>query len=101
VVYDRWADFRAWAEQADFGGGVSFGPAHLGAPAPAPVNYRPFLGAAPRLRSLRAKQSGVVMRVHEPVAPVTTQDRAEGISGSSRNEPIAIFPLIIPMVISA
>jgi hypothetical protein len=36
------------------------------------------------------------MRFHEPVAPVTTQGHANGISSSSWNESIAIFALIIP-----
>ncbi|MFG2884591.1 fumarylacetoacetate hydrolase family protein [Streptomyces sp. NPDC048297] len=47
AVYERWTQFRAWAEQADLGPGVAFDPADLGAPAPAPrqllaigLNYR-------------------------------------------------------------
>ncbi|WP_331766544.1 fumarylacetoacetate hydrolase family protein [Embleya sp. NBC_00896] len=48
AVYERWAEFRAWAADAEPGDtGVSFAPADLGSPAPAPrqvlavgLNYR-------------------------------------------------------------
>ena len=51
AVYDRWADFRAWAAQADLPAGTEFAAADLGAPAPAPrqllaagLNYRDHAG---------------------------------------------------------
>jgi 2,4-didehydro-3-deoxy-L-rhamnonate hydrolase len=47
AVYERWSEFRAWAEGADLSGGASFAPEDLGSPAPAPrqllavgLNYR-------------------------------------------------------------
>ncbi|MFK4272754.1 fumarylacetoacetate hydrolase family protein [Streptomyces milbemycinicus] len=47
AVYDRWAEFRDWAAQADLTGAVPFDPVALGAPTPAPrqvfaigLNYR-------------------------------------------------------------
>jgi 2-keto-4-pentenoate hydratase/2-oxohepta-3-ene-1,7-dioic acid hydratase in catechol pathway len=47
AVYPRWAEFRAWAEQADLPPGTHFVPEELGAPAPSPgqlfaigLNYR-------------------------------------------------------------
>ncbi|MFI0370708.1 fumarylacetoacetate hydrolase family protein [Actinomadura sp. 1N219] len=47
AVYAEWDAFRAWASDADLGGGVRFDPAELGAPVPAPrqvfaigLNYR-------------------------------------------------------------
>jgi 2-keto-4-pentenoate hydratase/2-oxohepta-3-ene-1,7-dioic acid hydratase in catechol pathway len=53
AVYSRWAEFRAWADQADLGGGVPFDPADLGAPSPAPrqllaigLNYREHVAEA-------------------------------------------------------
>ena len=51
AIYDRWADFRSWAVQADLPAGTEFDPADLGAPAPAPrqllaagLNYRDHVG---------------------------------------------------------
>ena len=51
AVYDRWADFRAWAAQADLPAGTEFAAADLGAPSPAPrqllaagLNYRDHAG---------------------------------------------------------
>ena len=51
AAYDRWADFRAWAAQADLPAGTEFAAADLGAPAPAPrqllaagLNYRDHAG---------------------------------------------------------
>ena len=51
AVYDRWAEFRSWAAQADVPAGAEFDPADLGAPAPAPrqllaagLNYRDHVG---------------------------------------------------------
>lgn len=53
AVYDRWAQFRTWAELADHGGAVPFDPLDLGAPAPAPrqllacgLNYREHISEA-------------------------------------------------------
>jgi 2-keto-4-pentenoate hydratase/2-oxohepta-3-ene-1,7-dioic acid hydratase in catechol pathway len=47
AIYSRWAEFRAWADQAEFTGADAFDPADLGSPAPAPrqllaigLNYR-------------------------------------------------------------
>jgi 2-keto-4-pentenoate hydratase/2-oxohepta-3-ene-1,7-dioic acid hydratase in catechol pathway len=47
AIYSQWAEFRAWADRAEFTGADSFDPADLGAPAPAPrqlfaigLNYR-------------------------------------------------------------
>ena len=47
AIYDRWAEFRSWAEPADLPAGAEFDAAGLGAPAPAPrqllaagLNYR-------------------------------------------------------------
>ena len=47
AVYERWAEFRGWAAEADLPAGVAFEPAELGSPAPAPrqtlaigLNYR-------------------------------------------------------------
>lgn len=47
AVYERWAEFRAWAADAGFSGGETFSAADLGSPAPAPrqvlaigLNYR-------------------------------------------------------------
>lgn len=47
AVYERWAEFRAWAADAELRGGEPLEPADLGAPAPAPrqllaagLNYR-------------------------------------------------------------
>ena len=47
AVYERWAEFRDWAAEADLPAGVAFEPAELGSPAPAPrqtlaigLNYR-------------------------------------------------------------
>lgn len=47
AVYERWAEFRAWAGEAALPGGEPFDPEDLGAPAPAPrqvfaigLNYR-------------------------------------------------------------
>jgi 2-keto-4-pentenoate hydratase/2-oxohepta-3-ene-1,7-dioic acid hydratase in catechol pathway len=47
AIYDRWAEFSAWAAQASLPEGREFDPAGLGAPAPAPrqllavgLNYR-------------------------------------------------------------
>lgn len=47
AIYDRWPEFRSWAEQADVPAGAEFDAAGLGAPAPAPrqllaagLNYR-------------------------------------------------------------
>jgi hypothetical protein len=36
AIYDRWAEFRSWAEQARLPAGAEFDAADLGAPAPAP-----------------------------------------------------------------
>ena len=36
AVYDRWAEFTAWAAGADLTAATAFAPADLGAPAPAP-----------------------------------------------------------------
>ncbi|HMJ37735.1 MAG TPA: hypothetical protein VK501_27760 [Baekduia sp.] len=36
AIYSRWAEFRAWADQADLSGASAFDPADLGSPAPAP-----------------------------------------------------------------
>ena len=51
AIYDRWAEFRSWAAQADLPAGAEFGAADLGAPAPAPrqllaagLNYRDHAG---------------------------------------------------------
>ena len=51
AIYDRWAEFRSWAAQADVPAGAEFDPADLGAPAPAPrqllaagLNYRDHVG---------------------------------------------------------
>ena len=51
AVYDRWADFRSWAAQADLPAGTEFAAADLGAPSPAPrqllaagLNYRDHAG---------------------------------------------------------
>jgi 2-keto-4-pentenoate hydratase/2-oxohepta-3-ene-1,7-dioic acid hydratase in catechol pathway len=51
VVYDRWAEFRAWAAHAGLPAGTGFDPDELGAPAPAPrqllaagLNYRDHVG---------------------------------------------------------
>jgi len=51
AIYDRWAEFRSWAEQADVPAGAEFDAADLGAPAPAPrqllaagLNYRDHVG---------------------------------------------------------
>ena len=35
AIYDRWAEFRSWAGQADVPAGAEFDAADLGAPAPA------------------------------------------------------------------
>lgn len=47
AVYDRWEEFRDWAEHAELSAGADFDAAHLGSPAPAPrqvlaigLNYR-------------------------------------------------------------
>ncbi|WP_411144540.1 fumarylacetoacetate hydrolase family protein [Streptomyces sp. x-80] len=47
AVYERWAEFRAWAGQAELPAGTAFAPSALGSPAPAPrqilaigLNYR-------------------------------------------------------------
>lgn len=47
AVYSRWAEFRTWAARTELTGGISFDPADLGAPSPAPrqlfaigLNYR-------------------------------------------------------------
>ncbi|MFI6600743.1 fumarylacetoacetate hydrolase family protein [Nonomuraea sp. NPDC050536] len=47
AVYERWAEFRAWAAEAALPGGESFAPEDLGAPVPVPrqvfaigLNYR-------------------------------------------------------------
>jgi 2-keto-4-pentenoate hydratase/2-oxohepta-3-ene-1,7-dioic acid hydratase in catechol pathway len=47
AIYARWAEFRAWADQAEFTGADAFDLADLGSPAPAPrqlfaigLNYR-------------------------------------------------------------
>ncbi|MFF2924110.1 fumarylacetoacetate hydrolase family protein [Streptomyces celluloflavus] len=47
AVYERWAEFRAWAGQAELPTGTAFAPSALGSPAPAPrqllaigLNYR-------------------------------------------------------------
>jgi 2-keto-4-pentenoate hydratase/2-oxohepta-3-ene-1,7-dioic acid hydratase in catechol pathway len=51
AVYDRWAEFRAWAAHAGLPAGTGFDPDELGAPAPAPrqllaagLNYRDHVG---------------------------------------------------------
>ncbi|MFZ0756398.1 MAG: fumarylacetoacetate hydrolase, partial [Trebonia sp.] len=51
AIYDRWAEFRSWAAQADVPAGAEFGADSLGAPAPAPrqllaagLNYRDHAG---------------------------------------------------------
>jgi 2-keto-4-pentenoate hydratase/2-oxohepta-3-ene-1,7-dioic acid hydratase in catechol pathway len=51
AIYDQWADFRAWAAQAELPEGTEFDAADLGAPAPAPrqllaagLNYRDHAG---------------------------------------------------------
>ena len=41
AIYDRWAEFRSWAAQADLPAGAEFGAAGLGAPAPAPGSCWP------------------------------------------------------------
>ena len=47
AIYSQWAEFRGWADRAEFIGADGFDPADLGAPAPAPrqlfaigLNYR-------------------------------------------------------------
>jgi 2-keto-4-pentenoate hydratase/2-oxohepta-3-ene-1,7-dioic acid hydratase in catechol pathway len=51
AIFDRWPEFRSWAEQAEVPPGAEFDPADLGAPAPAPrqllaagLNYRDHVG---------------------------------------------------------
>ena len=41
AIYDRWAEFRSWAAQADLPAGAEFGAADLGAPAPRPGSCWP------------------------------------------------------------
>jgi len=47
AIYSQWAEFRAWADRAEFTDADGFDPADLGSPAPAPrqlfaigLNYR-------------------------------------------------------------
>ena len=67
AVYDRWADFRAWAAQADLPEGTEFAAADLGAPAPAP---RQLLAAGLNYRD-HAGESG--FEVPEGLPPVFTK----------------------------
>jgi len=67
AVYDRWADFRAWAAQADLPAGTEFAAADLGAPAPAP---RQLLAAGLNYRD-HAGESG--FEVPEGLPPVFTK----------------------------
>ena len=67
AVYDRWADFRAWAAQADLPAGTEFAAADPGAPAPAP---RQLLAAGLNYRD-HAGESG--FEVPEGLPPVFTK----------------------------
>jgi 2-keto-4-pentenoate hydratase/2-oxohepta-3-ene-1,7-dioic acid hydratase in catechol pathway len=67
AVYDRWADFRAWAARADLPEGTEFAAADLGAPAPAP---RQLLAAGLNYRD-HAGESG--FEVPEGLPPVFTK----------------------------
>ena len=67
AVYDRWADFRAWAARADLPAGTEFAAADLGAPAPAP---RQLLAAGLNYRD-HAGESG--FEVPEGLPPVFTK----------------------------
>jgi len=67
AVYDRWADFRAWAARADLPAGPEFEAADLGAPAPAP---RQLLAAGLNYRD-HAGESG--FEVPEGLPPVFTK----------------------------
>ena len=67
AVYDRWADFRAWAAQADLPAGTEFAAADLGAPSPAP---RQLLAAGLNYRD-HAGESG--FEVPEGLPPVFTK----------------------------
>jgi len=67
AIYDRWAEFRSWAEQADVPAGAEFDAAGLGAPAPAP---RQLLAAGLNYRD-HAAESGLA--APEGLPPVFTK----------------------------
>ena len=67
AVYDRWAEFRSWMEQAELPEGAEFDAADLGSPAPAP---RQLLAVGLNYRD-HASESG--FSVPEGLPPVFTK----------------------------
>jgi 2-keto-4-pentenoate hydratase/2-oxohepta-3-ene-1,7-dioic acid hydratase in catechol pathway len=81
AVYDRWAEFRSWAVQADLPAGTEFDAADLGAPAPAP---RQLLAAGLNYRD-HAGESGFA--VPEGLPPIFTHRRAAAAVRRVRRTP--------------